>query len=258
MYRLFKTLLLLPWLSGCVQAAWPGAMPADMGPAAQPGTRYDFDWRLSGDRQVAPVQVFDNGRQTWLQFAPGQVVPAIFIAHGGVEQPAPYTRHEPYIVVQGKWPALLMRGGGLQARADYLGAPVQPTGSDSTAAASVPASGLPAGQVSSSASLPSAPASSKAYRVGQADENMRRTLARWATLAGWTFHPEHWAVDVDIPLAGTADFSGDFKESVRELLATTELGERPLQPCFYGNRVLRVVPLSEACDRTAARPGAAS
>ncbi|WP_232462625.1 toxin co-regulated pilus biosynthesis Q family protein [Bordetella genomosp. 9] len=87
---------------------------------------------------------------------------------------------------------------------------------------------------------------------------MRRALSRWAGLAGWTFEPEHWAVDVDIPLSGSAAFSDDFKHSVRELLAATELGERPLQPCFYANQVLRVVPLSEACDRTALRAGAAS
>jgi hypothetical protein len=85
---------------------------------------------------------------------------------------------------------------------------------------------------------------------------MRRALARWASIAGWTFQPEHWAVDVDIPLSGSADFSDDFKQSVRDLLGATELGERPLQPCFYANRVVRVVPMSQACDRTAASPGA--
>jgi hypothetical protein len=84
---------------------------------------------------------------------------------------------------------------------------------------------------------------------------MRRVLLRWAAGAGWTFGPEHWAVDVDIPLAGGADFGADFKGAVRGLMAATELGERPLQPCFYANRVLRVVPAAQACDRSAARPG---
>jgi hypothetical protein len=300
MYRLLKTLLLLPWLAACAPPAWPGVASSAAPPGPQPGARYDFDWRLSGDRPVAPLQVFDDGRQTWLQFAPGQTVPAIFTEQGGALRPASYTRQAPYIVVQGKWPALVLRGGALQARADYLGAAGQnaiPGGAASTPmptalsgtgtgtgtgagrqAASVPMAGSvgasgaataqpgPAGAASSPAwaappdakPVPAPPAHTKAYRVGPGDENMRRALGRWATLAGWTFQPEHWAADVDIPLAGSADFAGDFKQSVRELLATTELGERPLQPCFYANRVLRVVPLSEACDRTAARPGAAS
>ncbi|ANN78664.1 TcpQ domain-containing protein [Bordetella flabilis] len=305
MYRLLKTLLLLPWLAACAPPAWLGGASSEGPPGPLPGSRFDFDWRLSGDRPVAPLQVFDDGRQTWLQFAPGQTVPAIFTEQGGVLRPASYTRHEPYIVVQGKWAALVLRGGALQARADYLGAAGQGalpgvgastampaaasgsgagrqasplpmaarpggsgtasgTGSGAADAKGTPATPAPRDARSTRAALPgaqlatAAPVHTKSYRVGPGDENMRRALGRWATLAGWTFQPEHWAADVDIPLAGSADFAGDFKQSVRELLATTELGERPLQPCFYANRVLRVVPLSEACDRTAARPGAAS
>jgi hypothetical protein len=77
-------------------------------------------------------------------------------------------------------------------------------------------------------------------------------------MAGWTFQPQHWAVDVDIPLSATAEFSGDFKSAVRDLLGATELAEKPLQPCFYGNKVLRVVPLAQSCTRTAAPGGAAA
>ncbi|KDC09778.1 toxin co-regulated pilus biosynthesis protein Q, partial [Bordetella bronchiseptica E012] len=84
------------------------------------------------------------------------------------------------------------------------------------------------------------------------DQTLRAVLARWARAAGWTFEPEHWTLDVDIPLAGRAELPGDFKAAVRALLATTELSERPAQPCFYANRVLRVVPLAQACDRTRA------
>ncbi|AOB30723.1 hypothetical protein AKI39_08475 [Bordetella sp. H567] len=303
MHRLFKTLFLLPWLSACAPPWTPGGgmgrgpQDWDTGPHAGPhaARAHDFNWRLSGDRQVAPLQVFDDGRHTWLQFAPGQVMPALFIEHNGVERPAAYVRQEPYAILQGKWSAVVMRGGSLQARADYLGAGghVAATASP-TAPATVP---MPSSGTASSASAPlSAPLSSpvsmagaaagaapnmraavfpgagpqgrgapqaaagsanaRLYRAGPADENMRRALARWAGLAGWTFQPEHWAVDVDIPLSGSADFSDDFKRSVRALVAATELGERPLQPCFYANQVLRVIPLSQACDRTAVRPGA--
>ncbi|NLC35367.1 MAG: pilus assembly protein [Alcaligenaceae bacterium] len=95
------------------------------------------------------------------------------------------------------------------------------------------------------------------YAVSPADHTIRQALGRWASAAGWTFSAEHWAVDVDIPLVGEASFETDFKSAVRELLAATEMGDRPLQPCFYSNRVLRVVPYAQPCDRRAGR-GAAS
>ncbi|MDQ6216184.1 toxin co-regulated pilus biosynthesis Q family protein, partial [Achromobacter insolitus] len=95
------------------------------------------------------------------------------------------------------------------------------------------------------------------YRAAPPDATLRAVLARWASLSGWTFQAQHWAVDVDIPLSAAAEFSGDFKSAVRELLGATELAEKPLQPCFYGNRVLRVVPLAQSCTRMAA-PGGAS
>jgi len=40
------------------------------------------------------------------------------------------------------------------------------------------------------------------------------------------------------------------------LLASTELGDRPLRPCFYSNKVVRVVPYAQVCDRTRNPAGA--
>ena len=57
-------------------ATWP--VPA---PSACP---FDFGWRLSGDQAVAPMQVFDDGRETWLHFAPEARLPAIL----GVDEEA--------------------------------------------------------------------------------------------------------------------------------------------------------------------------
>jgi hypothetical protein len=48
-----------------------------------------------------------------------------------------------------------------------------------------------------------------------------------------------------------ADLLGsDFKNAVRKLLSSTDLTDRPLQPCFHTNKVLRVIPKAELCDRT--------
>lgn len=90
-----------------------------------------------------------------------------------------------------------------------------------------------------------------AYRVSPQDGNIRLALGRWAASSGWTFEAEHWAVDVDIPIAGSAAFELEFDEAVQQLLASTELSDRPLQPCFYANKVLRVVPYAQSCDRSA-------
>src|SRR5690606_4342037 len=93
------------------------------------------------------------------------------------------------------------------------------------------------------------PVGGPAYAVGADDETIRQALERWAARSGWTFNAEHWAVDVDIPLVASARFDVEFKSAVRALLGATEMGDRPLQPCFYSNRVLRVVAHAQSCDR---------
>ena len=292
--------LLLPACSGWGPAAgsWFGAESG----------RYDFDWQLSGDPAVAPLQVFDDGRRIWLQFAPGQAVPAIFAQTAAGEQPLVYVRRDPYVVLDGRWPQLVLRGGRLSAQARHgRAAPLAPqsgTGSVHESAGSAVAGAAPgfgsgpglsfvpnrpsgagsaaperrletvatlsASTASASASAPTLPGrpvepslgplaqTAAPYRAGPPDDTLRAVLMRWADTAGWTFLAQHWALEVDIPLAGSAEFAGDFKTAVRALLAATELGERPLQPCFYANRVLRVVPMAQACDRSARRAGGAS
>jgi hypothetical protein len=89
--------------------------------------------------------------------------------------------------------------------------------------------------------------------VSSKDRTIREALKSWSTIANWTFEPEHWAVAVDIPITAGAPFSGDFKTAVRQLIGTTELGDTPLQPCFYTNRVVRVVPINQVCDQMSAR-----
>lgn len=88
------------------------------------------------------------------------------------------------------------------------------------------------------------------YIVTRADDNFRLTLARWSKTAGWEFAPEHWAAPRDIPITGAADFGMDFKSAVRGLLRASELADMPVQPCFYSNSVLRVIPINELCARS--------
>ena len=312
--RFFLLAIGMVSISGCASSAWSdGGATSEVAPplAGAP----NFDWRLSGDRRVAPLQVFDDGRDVWLQFAPEQAVPAIFSGRGAGVRAVPYQRHPPYIVVPGQWAGLVFQGGTLRAYADRIaanagavqGGSAMPMAQASSAlGASDHASlahrplvgqGPPVAGETSGRAVAAAEQSARAhsaavspdagprlpvspyavsphavrpasvapdakhrggataatpvgarFRIGPEDVTLRGGLTRWAGLAGWTFDPQHWAVDVDIPVAGTALFDGDFKEAVRALLTATELAERPVQPCFYSNKVLRVVPHARACQ----------
>lgn len=321
MFRIFFVAAGASCLGACSHGAFPGAAaPAWSSTGPQAGA-FRFDWRLSGDPAVAPMQVFDDGNSIWLQFAPRQALPAIFGVRGNGEHALPYVRREPYVVVSGDWQALRFRGGRLAARAEReggepvaaaaqekafaaetvaaetpvaaplagvgalaAGGPLRSSRQEAGLFASASASTLAAGIAShlatpsatsavaastaatshaesashSTATLtPTEPALTAAtlYRAAPPDTTLRGVLARWADRSGWTFGPQHWAVDVDIPLSASAEFPGDFKSAVRQLLAATELAEKPLQPCFYGNQVLRVVPLAQSCSRTATPQG---
>ncbi len=196
---------------------------------------FDFNWQLSGDPEVAPLQVFAGGQEIWLQFAPGQELPAILGQTPAGEQPLAYQRREPYIVLSGHWQALVLRGGRQVAYARRAGGPQALAPEPEVLRLPPP-----------SAPEPSVPV----FVAGPPDTTLRAVLGRWAAQAGWTFSAEHWALNADIPLQGQARFEGEFKTAVRELLRATELADRPLQPCFYANQVLRVVPLAQSCDRS--------
>jgi hypothetical protein len=269
-------------LSGCMGPAgrpWPSEQPSGTN---IPSGKLDFGWKLSGDRAVAPLQVFSDTSRTWLQWLPGQILPIILGATEQGEQVLTYLRQGPYTILDGHWPALTFRSARQQARARRVDASLAASGSAHHPATQYPlAPQYPLGsqqqlnsqqQLGSQHSM-SAPQQSSAqqqrslqhspnspqqsaqpsrpfFSVSHTDLHLRQALIRWAGLSGWRFEPEHWAVDVDIPLSASAKFSDDFVSSVQALLASTELSDRPLQPCFYSNQVLRIVPVAEPCDRT--------
>ncbi|NGM87790.1 TrbG/VirB9 family P-type conjugative transfer protein [Parapusillimonas sp. SGNA-6] len=305
MVRTLLALLFALMLSACADLpAWPWPVPPSGAESSASGSRYSFAWRLSGDRAVAPLQVFDDGKRTWLQFAPGQPVPAIFRQDASGDRPLAYTREGPYLVLAAVWPRLVLRGGQLRSMAEKLdeqGSASEPPGSTvhlpatptpvadrghasgSQTIVQEPAVSLPPMQTATAPGLVQAPAhmperadpgdaapstqmltaasfelaaqGAPVFEVSPKDDTLRAALARWARIAGWTFDVEHWAVDADIPIVGSARFDASFKSAVQQLVAATELADRPLQPCFYSNQVLRIVPYAQSCDRTAGPPG---
>jgi len=297
---------------------WPFAHPQGQGAVAsstaQAGyAQFGFDWELSGDPEIMPLQVFDDGAAMWLQFSSEGAWPAVFDVNAAGWRPLAYRSESPYMVLDGVYEHLELRGGHLRGTvrraAQFSQTAVTPGPEVSVhgalppsttkdvvvqagagkavmayppAASVLPERDVPARSEASAADpgherltagvrggaaaapgtevmkLDGAGSAAAAdylgapvsrYAVSPADHTIRQALERWARTAHWTFSAEHWAVDVDIPLVGEASFQTDFKSAVRELLAATEMGDRPLQPCFYSNRVLRVVPYAQACDR---------
>lgn len=297
-------LFLLP-LAGC--ATWPGGTAGSLAAATGHGA-YHFGWRLSGNRAVAPLQVFDDGARTWLQFTAGQPIPAVFARSAqGDRLLAPTPVQGGFHVIEGVWPHLVVRGGQWQSHLQRLdpGAGAQASPGGVTALGPVSPSAavtLPVGvvapvtsrqvaaqaqtqdhangqaQAQALAPLPAVrrdpatdvkqkqvalavpgtavtplPAALPAvFRVSPADVTLRAALSRWAREAGWTFSVEHWTVEVDIPIDGAAEFPLPFVPAVQALVGSTELSDYPLQPCFYRNQVLRIVPYARACGRATA------
>jgi|GEM_PF-4652353 len=96
-----------------------------------------------------------------------------------------------------------------------------------------------------------APPAARVWHLSPADRTVRQALTRWAVAENWTFGPDQWRVDWDIPIEASAEFHGEtFEAAVQALAASIALTEAPVNTCFYGNRVLRIIPYNQSCNRT--------
>jgi len=92
----------------------------------------------------------------------------------------------------------------------------------------------------------------RSWHIGPSDLTVRQALGRWAAEENWTFGPDQWLVPWDIPIEASAVFHGEtFEAAVQVLAESIALTETPINTCFYGNRVLRVLPYNQSCNRTA-------
>ncbi|MGB3436754.1 MULTISPECIES: toxin co-regulated pilus biosynthesis Q family protein [Achromobacter] len=147
----------------------------------------------------------------------------------------------------------------------HAGAPAEQTANDQPAAIKIAAS-LVAGQEMLS-SLPAESSAAEAipqadpepvilkeiWKISPEDRTVRQALARWAGKAGWTFGPDQWEVNFDLPIQAPAEFeAASFQEATQALSQAVAMTESPIRPCFYGNRVLRVVPFTRSCNRSPA------
>lgn len=91
------------------------------------------------------------------------------------------------------------------------------------------------------------------WRISPQDGTVRQALVRWASDANWTFGPDQWELNFDIPIQAPAEFEVDsFREATQALSQAVAMSESPIRPCFYGNRVLRMLPFTRSCNRSPA------
>jgi hypothetical protein len=183
----------------------------------------DFNWHLSGDRRVAPRQVFSDQGRIWLQWHAHQAVPTIFVEHLDGWQVVDQHPHGQYTVIEGSWQRLRFQGAQMQAMAAYRQAGATPC-------------------VNTSVSQPTG------FDVRVSDGSIRQALRRWSEQANWFFDDAHWSLSVDFPITAPAVFNTDFELAVRGLLESARISGQAVKPCFYANHVLRVIPAAQSCD----------
>lgn len=115
-------------LTHLIVIAWAALMPP-IATAAQPEFSapvpavYEFNWKQAGDSGISPVQIFDNGKRVYLQFAPGTEIPAIFADAPGGRILLAWEAQSPYIVVPHMEARLAFRLGKREAVAWRAGIP---------------------------------------------------------------------------------------------------------------------------------------
>jgi hypothetical protein len=217
----------------------------------------DFNWRLSGDRRIAPKQVFSDELRVWLQWPHRQRLPTIFGRIDDTWEVLNPQKVGAYVLITGDWTALKFQGGAIKALAQKIGFEHIPHQAMHSG---------PHSKLSSSPSIQSQldqnhihlasishDAPPKKFKAELSDKTIRQAVKRWAQQTTWHFENMHWAVNVDLPISAAAEFTDDFVTSVQQLLVTTEMTDKPVQPCFYTNHVVRIVPIAQVCDPQARR-----
>ncbi|MBC3871441.1 TcpQ domain-containing protein [Undibacterium oligocarboniphilum] len=77
------------------------------------------------------------------------------------------------------------------------------------------------------------------------ENTFRQLIETWSKQIGWV---AVWDVDKDVPIDSPDHFHGNYKQAVRNLLASTTLTDLSLKPCFYRNNVTRIVRETTKCN----------
>jgi len=153
--------------------------------------------------------------------------------------------------------ATLVGGGALPALADGASTDLPAVGSLKVIpSGTTPLPPPPPEIIGTASELLALATAERVWRISPNDETVRQALQRWAVDANWVFGPDQWQVRHDIPIEASAEIPGDFTKAVQLVAESVGLSSTPIRACFYANRVLRILPYNEVCNRTAPRgPG---
>ena len=206
--------------------------------------------------------VYNDGRNTYLESIPGLVVTGAtadgerYIVNGVPHQIRGFMNGKPITVVRGTPPlpkptapdpaAVNAQIKQLTEKLDALTSKVKPQAPPALASASA------AANAAGENAIPRARQRREptindlyTYKVSPSDQNLRLLIERWSKMVGWT---AVWDVERDILIGTAGEKVGDFKTSMRWLLASTEFGDLVVKPCFYSNSVVRVVRKTVKCN----------
>ena len=71
-------------------------------------------YTIKGEAEFRPLEVFDDGRFTWIDMGHPQVLPAVFMVDDEGSRLVNYLLHPPYFVVQRLMPHFLLKLGGTE------------------------------------------------------------------------------------------------------------------------------------------------
>lgn len=126
---MFQRLLFIPaTLFVGLMLLQPDAASAQVAQQAQTASAhptYNFSYKIAGDRMVAPVQVFDNGAKTYLQFRDLTTLPAIFadtpLGEVLLKPGVGFDVEPPYVIVRNIEPELILVMNKRKAYVSYQG-----------------------------------------------------------------------------------------------------------------------------------------
>lgn len=93
---------------------------------------------------------------------------------------------------------------------------------------------------------PSAVPKPFAYEILATDESLFLALRRWTTTQGVQLI---WDAGKDFPARNTVYPAKDLHEAIEMVMVDTERSSYPLHACSYANRVIRILHVSQACQR---------
>lgn len=270
LFETMKTILSLLLVVAFIAATECRA--GDTPPApAQHARTYDFAYLVQPENKSFLVQVFDDGKRTYLQFTRPEPVPAIFVVTSAGQILLTPKREGQFFVIERVEQQLLITLGAIRVSVRYVGKdrreyppalfgatkPVQITGSAPTpvSAEQIRASRAtaPDAQPVASAGVARAPEAEApavpvpanppipSWLVRTEDRTISVTLARWALAAGYAFS---WDAPRDFPTTIPAVFNEPFEKAVLDVVMSYSNSDAPIKAEFtrFGpNKVLRIV-----------------